>query len=401
MTTALSPNASVNASQTRGITPVYRLTLNGEPLDMVVSEAKMTMSEYQHDMVTLSGSSPTLTSLDKMPGAVVSFYYGLSPRTEIFNGYVVNVADDQNSQGVGALTFTLNILGATKAMQTGLPRFWTNRSIPSAVEMLVNLNLLGVTSHDQPFLWQTLAQTDETDWKRVCDFAKRIGWAVYNRYGVVMLWNPLQLFTDNGPVTNLIASSYQGVSFDDMERTLVEFTPAEDSTPSYQNTGAKIAYFDHDNVQVFTQQGDYTLYHFMTDIIIRSTAEATIFANTHDTLSGEWKQQATARVLGNATLFPGMCVDISTSNPKYFRDRYNGRWLIRGVSHQMDKQGFQTQLVVARPDSSTRISGGPYVTFWNNLGKAKPSLILTAAPAPETGSQWVSSWTDPRYRSIT
>lgn len=408
MTISLLPNASVNARSTRGMTPVYRLTLNGEPLDMTVSEAKITQGEYQHDTVTLSGSSATLTTLEKMPGAAVSFYYGLSPRTEIFNGYVTSVADNQNAQGAGALTFTLNILGATKSMQSGLPRFWADRSIPSAVEILANTNLLGFVSHAAPFLWQTLAQTEETDWKRACDFAKRLGWALYNRYGVVMLWNPMQLFTNSGPATSLIASQYQSMatSFEDMERTLVDFTPVEDAVPAYQNMGAKVAYFDRppsNNVVVFTQPGEYAIYKFLTGLVIRSTTEAEIFASTHDTLSSEWKQQATARVLGNATLFPGMSVDVYTSNPKYFRDRYNGRWLIRGVQHNLNKQSFQSQLLLARPDSSISAYRGTYVNFWNDLGRAKPLLTLDSTATDALGNttpQWVSSWSDRRQRSV-
>jgi hypothetical protein len=394
------------------------------------------MGEYQHDMAVISGTSSTLTTLDKVAGSAVSFYFGLSPRSEIFNGYVVSVADDQNSQGAGALSFTLHILGATKVMQAGLPRFWTNRTIPSAVEALTHTNLLGFASHEHVHRWQTLAQTEESDWKRACDFAKRIGWAVYNRYGVVMLWNPLTLFTNSGPAATLVANKYQGVDFDEMERTLVEFTPVEDSVPAYQNMGAKVAYFNGPSASgptVFTQSGDYTLYKFMTDIVIRNTAEATIFAGTHDSLSSEWKQQATARVLGNATLFPGMCVDVSTSNPKYYRDRYNGRWLIRGVQHSLNKQGFQTQLVLARPDSTANVYRGAYVNFWNDLSMPKPTLFLDSTPTPgarlpgdvnlfnpqsvgtdpwnpivdipgpDDGStstpQWISSWANPNVRS--
>jgi hypothetical protein len=129
-----------------------------------------------------------------------------------------------------------------------------------------------------------------------------------------------------------------------------------------------------------------------------------------------------------------MNVDIYTTNPKYYRDRYNGRWLVRGVQHKMDRQNFQTQLVLARPESTTPIGITPYVPFWSQAGRARPTMMLSSnevrlstpgifdtdrsisAPGTftevkegvfdsmpvvgETKQTWISSWTDRRIRSV-
>jgi hypothetical protein len=379
---------------TRGMTPVYRPLLNGVEFDITVSEATISGAEYQHDVVSMSCTSETLKDTTSLAGSAISFYWGLAPRTELFNGYINAVTDDQNATGSAALTFTMSILGATKEMQTGNPHYWGNYTIPQAVETLAYRGLLGSHHHDDPHVWLSLAQTDESDWKLACDLAKRLGWSIFSRYGVVMCYSPLRLFIENGSYIQLVASQYAATDFADYERALVDFTPIEDSESSYRNIGAKIAYFNGDTVQSAVQPGTgFTMYKYLSNLPVRNAEEAAIYCNIKQFSASSWKQQATARVLGNANIYPGMNVDIYTSNPKYYRDRYNGRWLVRGVQHHMDRQTFQTMLALARPDSTAAIQTAPYVPFWTQAGKARPNLTLFEG-------QWSSSWTDRRVRDI-
>jgi hypothetical protein len=380
---------------TRGRVPIYRPLLNGEDFDIQVSEATVSSTEYAHDQATIQATSVAYKDTSKFIGSNISFMYGLAPRTELFCGYIVNVQDSQGISAGGSLAFTLSILGPTKVMQGGSPRFWPNRTIPSAVQSLSYLNQLGFDSHDHNFLWESLAQTENTDWKTICALARKIGWIVFNRYGVVMLYDPLKLFTDNGNYIQLIASQYQNVSMvgEEKERALLEFNPQEDSVASLPNVGARIAYFNNGTVQTLQQQGEYELFHYLTNLVVRSREEAEIYIGTSDHDAGSWKQQATARALGNASIFPGMNVDIRTSNPAYWRDRYSGRWLVRGVQHKMDMQSFQTQLVLARPDNAAGVSMGNYSPFWTQVGKPKPSMILA-------DGQWVSNWAERNARMI-
>ena len=41
--------------------------------------------------------------------------------------------------------------------------------------------------------------------------------------------------------------------------------------------------------------------------------------------------------MGNARSYPGMTVEIMTTNPKYYPGKFNGRWFVRGVQHKMDR----------------------------------------------------------------
>jgi hypothetical protein len=380
--------------KTQGVTPVYRTTVNGADLDISVSRLEVSLAEFQHDVVTISCTSPTITDTTTLIGSAISFYFGLSPHTELFYGYVGTAKEEQSSAGAGLLTFTLECLGTTKELQTGSPRSWVNSTIPQAVEGLAYRGSLGFHGHPHTLTWPMLAQTEETDWRIAGNYTKRLGWSLFNRYGVLMCYDPLKLFKDNGSFIDLVSSQYSSTAFEDYERALVDFTPVEESNVSYRQLGLKVAYFNKDNtVQSITQEGDkYEVFRYLTNVIARSPEEASIYVNAPRYTTTSWPQQASARVLGNANLYPGMCVNIFTSNPKFYRNRYNGRWLIRGVQHVADRQTFQTQLALCRPDSATGSTGMPYVPFWNQASKSRPTMMLN-------DGQWLSSWTD-RSRSV-
>jgi len=373
---------------TQGVTPVYHPLLNGETFDISISKMTMAMEDYKHDGVRIEATSSTLTTTDGMAGSAISFYFGLAPRTELFCGYIETVAEEESSTGSGVLKFTLGCLGPSKELQNGTPRQWLNNTIPQVVEKLAYAGLLGFYGPTHPYAWPMLAQVEDSDWRVMTALSQRLGWSLFNRYGVIMCCDPVKLIRESGSYISLISSQYSATAFQDYERALVEFTPAEDSDASYRQIGAKISYFNNGTVQTATQKGDkYTVFKYVP-IAVRGPEEADIFANRQSIMSASWGQQATARVLGNANLYPGMCVDIYTSNPKWYKGKYNGRWLIRAVSHSADRQTFQTQLKLARPSGATPVSETPYVPFWQEGGgvtKSKPTLTLY-------DGRWRSSW---------
>lgn len=405
--------------QTQGKTPVYRPMVDGEELDITVSSLSLSIVEGQHDAATLAATSSTLIETTGLKGKPIAFYYGLPPRTELFYGYIDSVRDDPNQTGAGHLSFTMTCLGATKEMQTGRPRFFTNSTIPKVIENLAYQGLLGFHGHGHPLSWPVLAQTEESDWKFASLLAARLGWSLYNRYGVVMLYDPLTLLQENGSFIQLVASQYSSTAFVDYERALIEFTPVEESDSAYRQIGAKISYFNKDTVQTVSQRGDsYTVFKYLTNVVARGPQEAELYANMTANAAAFWSQQATARVLGNANIFPGMSVDIFTTNPKYYTGRFNGRWLVRGVQHKADRQTFQTELVLARPGDAGA-SQGPYVPFWNQISGFNtpgtinlfadsvlpPSTELVVPPLKPRPSmtlfegRWQSSWANPNVRA--
>ena len=68
--------------------------------------------------------------------------------------------------------------------------------------------------------------------------ARRLGWSVFNRYGVVMLYDPLQLFKEQGAAVTLISETYTlAKSALDEERSLLEFDPSEEAESSCRAAG--------------------------------------------------------------------------------------------------------------------------------------------------------------------
>ena len=380
---------------------MFRPLLNGEEFDIVVLEAVFMLGVNAHEMVTLSCTSPSLTNTDGMLNSTISFFYGQAPRTELFQGYVISVA--VSSAGKGALSFTLVLLGPTKVMQLGKPRYWVNKTVPSALKDLANSNLLGVATHAHTFVWKSLAQTEESDLTIMRMLVNRIGWTSFSRYGVVLCWDPYKLFTEQGSYCTLMSSQDQ--DFDAVaERRLIDFTPEEASEENPESMGKKIAYFaDNDQVQITKESGAHAKHKFVTNFVIRNAEEAAIYVNADEMLDS-WKQQATARIWGDADIFPGMSVDVITANPVYYRSKFDGRWLVAKTQHKMDTSQFQTQLTLVRPGNETSIRHDPYEPFWVTAGKPKPVLTLqesTGEASPTvTARRWVSSWSNPTVQSI-
>ena len=376
---------------TRGRVPVFRPLLNGEEFVITIQEATFQLGENNHDLAALSCTSADLTTTDGLVDSTLSFYYGQAPRTELFTGYITAV--DETQAGKGNLSFKLAVMGATQVMQKGQPKFWRNKTISSAVESLSYINGLGFYSHPHTFLWDSLAQTTETDWQMATALAKRVGWSLFNRFGVLLLLDPMLLIRTQGSYATLLSADDR--DFEPTEnRRLIEFSPSEKGSTVPENMGAKIAYFtDSNDVQVTTETGEFKSFTFVSGHVINSVEEANLYANADTVRTSEWNQKAEARIWGDSDIYPGMCVDVITSNPAAYRNKFDGRWLVRSVRHHMDISQYQTSLLLGRPASDTPVSHDAYRSFWQDAAKSRPTMSIQ-------NKAWLSSWTDPRVRSV-
>ena len=385
--TDVSPSSSAAARATRGRVPILQPLINSVKLDVTFREAKITRGEGQHDQAVLACSSSTLTNTDGLVEQPISFFYGQAPRTELFTGYVKQVQLDESK--AGTFDFTLGCLGVTSTMASGKPRWWNNKSIPSVVRDLSLYNLLGFFGDEHPHLWLALAQTGESDWARANDLCARIGFAIYNHLGVVLCYDPLHQYSAVGPYARLVSGQNVQVS----DRQLVGFTPQEVDTTSRETQGIQFSYFTTGNgVQTAKQRGDFKQYGFVP-ILARDQTEATTLLDAFDSYTSRWTQHATARMWGDADIYPGVCVEVVTAQQAWADKRYNGKWLVREVGHSMDRQQYQTMLSLSRPDQSNPVQVVPFRHFWNADGRARPTLSLA-------DGVWTSSWTDRTVRSV-
>ena len=148
---------------TRGRVPVYGFMKDGETFELTVQSATVTLGEGAHDQAVLKASSAELEDTD---GFVDS--RDLLPLGGCTTGRDVQRLHHgrQGGQGPGRQIAVVHdvVLGPTKVMFEGTPKFWSNKSIPSALRDLAAKNGLGYTGHDHTYLWSALAQTRESDW---------------------------------------------------------------------------------------------------------------------------------------------------------------------------------------------------------------------------------------------
>lgn len=368
-----------------------RFMLNGNPLDVSVTKASVVLMDGQHDEAKVSVTSATLENTDGLVDSTLSFYWGVSPRAETFSGYVMRVEEDSGG-ATGALTFDMTVFGSTKAMFEGAPQFWTNKAAPSAVKDLASKNRLGFYGHPHTYLWTALAQTSETDWAMANALTNRLGWRLWSRFGCLLCYDPMALFQESGSYCRLVMGNPEDHTTD---RYLLDFEPSELSSTDKELLGSRFGYFDNETVQIIKEPGEFKGYKFDTGTVIEGGGAATAYvdANTNDLDS--WKQSALARTWGDADIYPGMCVEVVTTNRRYIKTKYDGKWLVRGISHQMDRQQYQSLLYLVRPSSQVGVATIPYVPFWRNTdaSAAKPYLSIDEG-------KWVSSKADRRFTFI-
>ena len=82
-----------------------------------------------------------------------------------------------------------------------------------------------------------------------------------------------------------------------------------------------------------------------------------------------WNQQATARIWGDADIYPGMCVDVLTANTAYYRSKYDGRWLVTSPA-QDGHQQFQTLLYLVGRVTQRRSRQDPLRAVLGRRGQA-------------------------------
>lgn len=383
--TAIDPSAGQEARSTRGATPVATLMRSGVILDATVNDLTVQYAENQHDQATLSCVSATLENTDGFVDSTFSFYFGVAPRSALFQGYISAVSDSQDAQG--QLSFKLTVLGASKVMFGGQPRYWSNKTVPDAARELAAANMLGYYGTSQSYAWRALAQTEESDWQMINQLAKRVGWVVYSRFGVVLLYDPNSLYANSGEYTSLVASQTNPENEDTYEsRNMISFQANEEAEVLPQNLGKKFGYFTTaDDVQITQQAGEFKGFLYETSVTVRDQEEATALISAADTSINGWPIHASARIWGDADIYPGMCVGIVTSTTWSKND---GRWLVRAVSHQADRQTYQTQLLLSRPKNWVRSGLLGYRPFWEEdmtSTRARPFL-------QESQGKWYSSW---------
>lgn len=388
--------------------PIRALTINGSTFPIVTREATIIRGVNKHDTMELSCLLPGQITFDgkvripldeAQPASgtrdvdvqtlvrqPVSFVYGVSPQTEQFVGYITQVQQEEKFKE--GLNLKLTLTGASLVLQKVIRRFDTLVTVPNAVSNRVNAQWLGFYGDPHTFVWPTLAQTIETDWEMCVKLADSIGYLIFPWGAVVRAQDPRLLFKQF-PYTLLTTS-------DDLlesDRKLMDFNPMEQSSDLLDKQGLEVFFFDPNGKVVSLRQnltGNSPLWTPFTERAVESREEAQVILNAAESSVLRWQQQASARIRGDAAIYPGLIVDVAAGGTNF---NFNGRWLVVQVSHSMNRQAFQTELRLTRPLHIPSSAGSIFQHWWTTAGMAKPTAWLREG-------QWFSSLSNPAVRAV-
>lgn len=393
--------------------PIRTLYINGGMFPVVVREATIKRGQGAHDTVEMSvlvqgeltfdgklrvpvdtadASSGTVDiASESLEGQPVSFVFGVSPWVDTFYGYVLSVTPDQKfKQG---LNYVISMSGATLICQQVFRRFYTNQTDTELVQRVADRAQLGFTSNSSStYRWPSVGITKQTDWELATALAARAGCLLFNWGGVLRMEDPSILFKSY-PFTTLVSS-------DDLlesERKLLDFKPSARTANQVATRPMEFFFFDRGGQIVSSQQsskskGAKALPYSSSPVINREEAE--LFGKSMENNTGRWLHNATARIRGDASIYPGVTVEINTGT-KQATARFNGRWLVMAVSHSMKRDAFNTELILTRPgDSIPALTKPSFDPFWRASDKARPTLYLR-------DTKWFSSWANPYVEVLT
>jgi hypothetical protein len=388
--------------------PIRALSINGITYPVVTREATIVRGINRHDTIELSvllagtvtfdgkvripldaaqPSSGTqdvdIETLERQP---ISFIYGVSPQTEQFVGYVTAVTPGEKFKE--GLNFTITLTGSSVVLQRVIRRFETQVTVPQAIARRVDEQWLGYSGDSHTYQWPALAQTNTTDWEMIVKLAIDIGYVVFTWGGVVRVQDPVKLFKLY-PYTTLTVS-------DDLletDRKLMDFKPTKVSTDVLDKQGLEVFYFDPDGRVASIKQeltASRPVWMPYSENPVTNQEEAQVLVNAAKASLLRWPQQAKARIRGDAAIYPGLVVDVvpATNNSDFI-----GRWLVILVTHSMNRQAFQTELTLIRPDVVPMYDNSSFQHFWDRSGLGRPVMYLR-------DQQWFSSLSNPSARML-
>lgn len=364
----------VSLTSSQAAVPVSDLIAGDETVGATIESVKTSERVGRVETVTLTGVWADANPA-RIVGRPVSFTWGPQYRRETFHGYVTKAGKPQQFKQQTEVEIVCT--GPARALQRSRgPRFWSGVTLDSVVSSLAHRSGLGASVDPHWMTFRRLAQTVESDWAFLVALGKHVGFETSSRRGVVRMFSPPSAITQAPRVMVQKVTS-------DLEPGLglLDFTPVV-SVDEVQEP-ATAAFFQPDGTVGLTDPDSETFeaeYLPDTDNVRRYTERA---ASYHG-----WTDLAQARIRGDLSVTVGSTILIRTGMSSTVVDKNDGVWLVTGVSHQLDRERFQTQLLLIRDHqrftdvASDTTSGGQ---FWSGRNRSQPYTRLV-------GGRWVSSW---------
>lgn len=365
---------------------VSNVEIDGELLNLSTSELKqvrISNTENRHEAAVIT-TQLTKTQIDRYINKTITFNYGPRFTGRTFYGYIIVINPNQDYQQDALVD--IHCFGTTWPLQSGEPRFYTNRTAPSVFGDIVTSHNLGCQVDEHPYTWPALAQTEESDWEFLQTLATRIGYSIYVYNGVVRLVNPVRVMAETGVYQRFIRSD----DVLDTTRQLLDFNPSTQSLRIRDNVKPSFGYFDGE-VPTLTKPKGVLPYKMSTDTPIKNRDMGQVYSEAWERRIDFWNQQATARINGDASIIPGINISIQVSGNTAGRNEYDGTWFVRGVEHSLTNNSFQTALDLARDDMTERLINTDFRWFFTQANQGNPRLVKVEKGNPPS-KFWESTW---------
>lgn len=357
---------------------VRDLVVDDEALNLTPSElfqVKVLFQENSHDTAIIT-TQLTKTQITRFVDKPVSFSFGKSYRENEFYGYVVSITPNRGYQDDTIVD--IRCLGPTWTLQGGAPRFATNVTAPGLFSEIVNSVDLAAQVDSQPYVFPSLANTNGSDWEFLQYLAHQIGFTIFTYKGMVRLVDPSRILTQ----TPVYATYFKGDDILDPTRELLDWDATTASLNLRENKKPVYGFFDAESPAV-TAKDSAKRFDITRPIQDRNMAKT--YEDAWNRRIDFWNSEAAARIQGDARVYPGTNVAVKVSGLRGKSNDHDGTWLVRGVSHSLTHNSFQTLLELAR-DSFAGIVNTDTSWFWTT-GRGDPSLYWDLDK-----KRWRSRW---------
>lgn len=357
---------------------VRDLIVDEEELNLTPSElfqVKVLFQENSHDTALIT-TQLTKTQITRFVDKQVSFSFGKRYKDNTFNGYVVSITPNRGYKDDTIVD--IRCLGPTWALQGGEPRFAADITVPTLFAEIVNSIDLAAQVDAHPYVFPSLANTNGSDWEFLQYLASQVGYVIYTYKGMVRLVDPSRVLTQSP----IYATYFKGDDILDSTRELLDWEATTASLNLRENKKPTYGFFDNTSPTLSSSDAGK---RFDITRPIRDRDMAKTYEEAWNRRVDFWNSDAKARIQGDARVSPGTNVAVKVSGVRGKRNDHDGTWLVRGVSHSMTHNSFQTLLNLAR-DSFAGIVNNDPSWFWNT-GRGEPTLFWDSEK-----KRWKSRW---------
>jgi len=352
------------------------VTFNGiDEAPSRLSSFRLVQEKYKHEIayLTFNEWEPVFDLIK--PGIPVDVVYQEPNSERTFYGYVHHL-EPVKTPGTDHVKIIL--IGASYVLKQASQRIYTNMTASEVVKEIAERNEFSYSVIDHPRVYPQIAQAGISDWLLMVRLAKQCGYSLRTE-NTSIYFEPL---TDDFTTYKSVANIFEMRNANDPEgSTLYSFNPVIGETLHWEEgsksataiSGIDLTTNAKTNFAITRQTRDITIRQnrteeffdrFNTDVVSLDYAAASYEAEAADVLT-MFPYRATAEVLGNASLRPGMPIYLSGIG-----EAYEGYWIILEAEHLIENLRYTTKLILGL----------------DSLGRGnrwKDGTTLLAKPTPE------------------